>query len=128
MIIVTDRRLIDLDQRGLFDCVVTEAPFRQIDEVTYRVKGLLPTLCRYGDVRVQLAGSAADLAFCRIPAPQRLHDLINDLRRAPDPEQQDPHEQTLRRLASEASPDEIHAFERTIRHRETDEALSELYQ
>ena len=128
VVIVTDRRLIDLDQRGLFDCVVTEAPFAQVDEVTYRVKGIFPTVCRYGDVRVQLSGSAADLSFSRIPTPQRLHDLINDLRVNPPTTARDPHEETLRRLAKRATPDEIHGFETTLRDRETDEGLEELYE
>ncbi|PJA46270.1 hypothetical protein CO174_00485 [Candidatus Uhrbacteria bacterium CG_4_9_14_3_um_filter_50_9] len=78
--IISDRRVVDHEQIGFFTRVVSEARFHQIDEVTYRVKGVIPTLFRYGVVRLQLQGSAADIEFKHVKRPARIADLINDLR------------------------------------------------
>lgn len=80
VLVITDRRVIDVERRGFFDRVVSEVPYAHVEDVTYRVKGIWPTLFRYGDVRLHVAGSAADIEFYRVPRPSRVHDLINDLR------------------------------------------------
>jgi len=81
MLVLTDKRIVDVEQRGFFDRIVTETPYSQIDEASYRVKGLCATVFRYGSIRLELKGSAADIQFERIFHPARIHDLINDLRR-----------------------------------------------
>lgn len=78
--IVTDRRVIDCEQKGLFHRVVTEARYDQIDEVSYHIKGFLPTIFRFGSIHLQLHGSAADIYIDQVTRPQRVTDLINDLR------------------------------------------------
>lgn len=78
--IISDRRVVDHEQIGLFSRIVSEARFHQIDEVTYHVKGVLPTIFRYGVVRLQLHGNAADIEFKHVRRPARIADLINDLR------------------------------------------------
>ena len=80
MLVLTDKRIVDIDQRGFFDRTVTETPYSQIDEASYRVKGVCATLFRFGSVRLEVKGSAADIQFERIFHPARIHDLINDLR------------------------------------------------
>ncbi len=79
LFIITDRRVIDIDQRGFFDRIVTETVYDQIDEVTYRIKGVVPTIFRYGTIRLHLNGSA-DIEFIHVTRPSRVHDLLNDLR------------------------------------------------
>jgi hypothetical protein len=79
--VLTDRRIIDIEQKGFFDRVVTETVYPQIDEVNYRMKGLWSTLFRYGTIRLHLEGSAADIEFEHVRTPAKIHDLINDLRR-----------------------------------------------
>lgn len=80
VLVITDKRVIDIDQRGFFDRVVTETAYPQIDEVSYRVKGFFPTIFRYGSIRLSLNGSAANIQFDRLFRPARAHNLINDLR------------------------------------------------
>ena len=80
VLVVTDMRVIDVDQKGFFDKVVTETSFKQIDEVSYRVKGLMPTIFSYGIITIKLSGSAADIEFVNIKKPARVHNLINDLK------------------------------------------------
>ena len=80
ILIVTDKRVVDIDQKGYFDRTVTEVPYGQIDEVSYRVKGFWATVFRYGYVRLDVSGAAADIQFNRVSRPAHVHNLINDLR------------------------------------------------
>jgi len=78
--VVTDMRVIDYDQKGFFYRIVTEARFDQIDEVSYQIKGIFSTLFRYGTLQLQLRGSSADIQVDQVKHPNRIADLINDLR------------------------------------------------
>jgi hypothetical protein len=73
-------RVIDYDQKGFFYRMVTQARFDQIDEVSYQVKGIFSTLFRYGTLQLQLQGSSADIQVDQVKHPNRIADLINDLR------------------------------------------------
>jgi hypothetical protein len=78
--IITDHRVVDVEQRGLFDRTYSEALYGDIEDVTFRVKGIVPTIFRYGTLRVKTAGNAADLEIRRVREPSKFHDLIRDLR------------------------------------------------
>lgn len=80
VLVITECRVIDHDQRGFFNRVVTEARFDQMDEVSFQVKGIMPTIFRYGILKIQLRGSSADLRIDDAKRPDRLANLINDLR------------------------------------------------
>ncbi len=56
MWIITDRRIIDIDQRGLFDREVSEIPLDHIQDVTIEVRGLIETFLKFGTIRIQTAG------------------------------------------------------------------------
>jgi hypothetical protein len=79
-LVLTDKRVVDIERRGFFDRVVTEVAYMQIDESSYRIKGFWATVFRYGALRFELAGSAADIEFRHISRPSRIHNLVNDLR------------------------------------------------
>ena len=78
--VVTDMRVIDCDQKGFFYRVVTQTRFDQIDEVSYQIKGIFSTLFRYGTLSLQLQGSSADIQVEHVKHPNRIADLVNDLR------------------------------------------------
>ncbi len=81
MFVITDQRIVDVDQRRFFQRVVTEIPLGRIDQVSYEIRGILPTVFRLGVVIVTTAGQAADLEFRRVRQPARVSALINELRR-----------------------------------------------
>lgn len=78
--LITDSRVVDHDQRGLFHRVVTQARYEEIDEASVKIKGIAPTLLRYGTLTLKLHGSSADIQVDAVPRPAHLADLINDLR------------------------------------------------
>ena len=80
ILIITDKRVVDHDQSGFFGRVITQAKYHQLDEVICQIKGIAPTLLRYGTIKLHMSGNAADIEFQRASHPEKITDLINDLR------------------------------------------------
>jgi len=131
VLVITDRRVIDVERRAFFDRLISETPFAHIDDVTYRVKGVVPTLFRYGDLRVHVSGAAADIEFRRVARPSRVHDLLNDLRDnaasggAGSASGGDRKEHTLKTLAKGMTMEQIERMAAEMRTRDREEAMSE---
>ncbi|MBI5794248.1 PH domain-containing protein [Candidatus Uhrbacteria bacterium] len=85
LFVITDQRVVDQEQKGFFNRVVTQTRYDQIDEVSYQVKGIVPTLLRYGTVRLELHGASADIVVPHVLRPAYITDLLNDLRTAQKP-------------------------------------------
>lgn len=80
ILIVTTFRLVDVDQRGIFTRIVSEAPLDAVQDVSWSRSGILQTLFRMGSLKVQTAGATANIEAKSIPHPDAVHELINDLR------------------------------------------------
>lgn len=127
VLVVTDLRVMDIEQRGFFDRIVTEATYVQVDEVAYRMKGFFATIFRFGTIRVQLRGSGADIEFRRVRRPARLHDLLNDLVSLAHGGARNPRETRLKKLAASMTDTELRQIDARVRARGRDEALETLY-
>lgn len=77
--IVTDTRIIEITQKGLFNRESYELLFEQIEDVTTREKGFLYTALEAGDVDIQTAGSQRNFEIYRIPKPHIISEIINEL-------------------------------------------------
>lgn len=80
VLLVTDRRVIDVEHPGLFGRRVTDVPYRRVDEVAYERRGLCATVFQYATIRIVTAGEGADIEFARAPGAERLRFLIESLR------------------------------------------------
>jgi hypothetical protein len=78
--IVTDRRVVDIDQYGLFRRNVAELDYDVIQDVTVSKYGVLPTLLNYGNVEIQTAGEQRNFAFKSIPRPEERANIITETR------------------------------------------------
>ena len=74
--IVTDKRILDIEQHGLFSRDMSEFRLDRIQDVTIEVKGILPTLLRFGDIHIQTAGESREFTIKSIPHPYRVRDII----------------------------------------------------
>lgn len=74
--IVTDHRIIDTEQLGLFRRNVAETNIRNVQDVTTEVSGLLETFLNYGTVYIQTAGPMREIVFKEIPNPEEVKKLI----------------------------------------------------
>jgi len=80
ILIVTNLRLVDVDQRGIFSRSVSEAPLDAIQDVSWSRNGIIQTVFRMGGLKVQTAGATANIEAKDIPHAEAVHELINDLR------------------------------------------------
>jgi membrane protein YdbS with pleckstrin-like domain len=78
--VITTHRLIDIDQRGFFDQVVSEIPYDQIEDVSGRVKGFWGTIFRYGIITIQTGSGKVQIIVEKIKQPLYLQQEINELR------------------------------------------------
>lgn len=79
-LVVTDQRVVRLEQHGALNKIVTELIYDNIHNVSYQIKGIFPTLFRYGRIRVQTANDSLDLVFDAVAAPAQVAELINSVR------------------------------------------------
>ncbi len=74
--IVSNKRVVDIEQYGLFNRTVAEQRLYRIQDVTYEVRGALKTFLKYGNVYIQTAGEKARFVFEDVPHPDRIAELI----------------------------------------------------
>lgn len=76
--VITNFRLIDIDQRGFFSRAVTEANYEKIQDVSITIKGVFATMFKFGSVHIQTAGTQVQIEIDRIYNPQRIQSLITE--------------------------------------------------
>lgn len=74
--VVTDQRVIDIEQSGLFNRTVAEQPLYRVQDVTTEVRGVFPTMMKYGTVYIQTAGEKQRFVFEEVPNPEEVAKLI----------------------------------------------------
>ncbi|MDD2766884.1 MAG: PH domain-containing protein [Candidatus Moranbacteria bacterium] len=74
--IITNERIVNIEQRGLFDRHISELNFRNIQDVTTSVDGILPTILNFGDVSIQTAAEQERFMFRMVPDPYKIKDII----------------------------------------------------
>ena len=79
--IVTDQRIVNIEQLGLFRRRVSEMEHSKIQDVTSKVKGVFPTLFKYGYVYIQTAGATERFVFKQIPNPVKIRNIIMQLQK-----------------------------------------------
>lgn len=79
MLIVTDKRILDIDQSGLFGRTVSELRLYRTQDVTAEVKGFWNTMFDYGDIYIQTAGEIERFHFQDVPHPNKLSKMILEL-------------------------------------------------
>jgi len=80
VLVITNLRIVDVDQKGILSRRVSEAPFSVIQDVSWKREGIWQTVFRMGSVSIQTAGEAANIEAELVPYPDKLHELINDER------------------------------------------------
>ncbi|MBI2551458.1 PH domain-containing protein [Candidatus Uhrbacteria bacterium] len=74
--IVTNERVISIEQMGLFKRVASELHLADIQDVTSEMSGVLETLLSYGDVIVQTSSAAIKFHFKAIDNPEQVKHQI----------------------------------------------------
>lgn len=127
MFIVTDRRIVDVDQRGFFDRTVSEVLFSKIQDVSYRIKGVFPTLLHYGTVIIQTAAGTPNVALRRMKNPERIVELINEYREKLPPSEPVGEEAALEVAWRGLPADERRKLMREVQQQSREDALHKFF-
>jgi uncharacterized membrane protein YdbT with pleckstrin-like domain len=83
--VVTNKRIINIEQHGLFGRTMSELLLYNVQDVTSDVRGLVHSMFDYGDVFIQTAGERERFDFENVNHPnevaKRILELANDSRR-----------------------------------------------
>lgn len=77
--IVTNDRIVEVVQNGLFSRNIHELAFEQIEDVSYSTKGILATLFGAGNIEIQTAGTQRNFIVRNIAKPQISTEIIQQL-------------------------------------------------
>lgn len=77
--IVTNQRIINIEQKGLFSRVVSEKDLGVMQDITADVSGFLPTLLEYGDIYIQTAAEQERFVFKQVPFAGEVARRISNL-------------------------------------------------
>ncbi len=73
---VTNKRLITVDQRGLFNRDTGSFRLERLQDINVTIRGVLATFLKYGDLHAETASEDRDFIARGIPDPQELKSLI----------------------------------------------------
>lgn len=77
--IVTTKRILSIEQTGLFNRVVSELRLYRIQDVTAQINGFLHTVLNFGFLEIQTAGEKTRFIFEEIPRPMTVSKSILEL-------------------------------------------------
>lgn len=78
MWIITNRRVIAIDQKGFFRRSVASFRFERLQDITVEIDGFIPTLLDFGTVRAETAGHSESFIVDDIPHPRDIKALIQE--------------------------------------------------
>lgn len=79
-VIVTNERVIENRQLGLFKHIVNEVPLDKIQDISVNIFGIIATLLEFGDIEIQTAGTQNKFYFSQLPNPKNIKEIIMKLK------------------------------------------------
>ncbi len=74
--ILTDQRIINTEQQGLFDRIISELNIEKVQDVTSEIHGHAQTFLDFGNVYIQTAGEKQRFIFQHVPHPEEVSRLV----------------------------------------------------
>ena len=74
--LITNQRVVNVDQRGFFDRRITETDYAKIQDVTNTTSGIIGTTFNIGNIIIQTAGTQNQLTIKKIPDPYQVQQEI----------------------------------------------------
>lgn len=79
VLVMTDRRIFDIEQKGLFSRLSSSFRIDRIQNVSVDQKGIIQTLLDFGTLRLETAGEKEDFVARYIAKPHEIKKFINEL-------------------------------------------------
>lgn len=77
--IVTTKRIINIEQSGLFHRTMSELRLYRVQDVTASINGFWATIFNYGHVEVQTAGEKIHFTFEQVGNPNHISKVVLEL-------------------------------------------------
>ncbi|MCK4918876.1 MAG: PH domain-containing protein [Candidatus Pacebacteria bacterium] len=77
--IITNQRLLDIEQKGFFNRTVSELDLKKIQDITSNVKGIIPTMFGFGSIQIQTAAEEKKFELKSVPHPVTARRKIIEL-------------------------------------------------
>jgi uncharacterized membrane protein YdbT with pleckstrin-like domain len=74
--IVTNDRIVDIRQSGLFGRTIAELDLYRVQDVKSECNGMFATMFNYGNVYIQTAGETGNFVFRNVPNPHHIREEI----------------------------------------------------
>ncbi|MEK7493735.1 MAG: PH domain-containing protein [Patescibacteria group bacterium] len=74
--VLTDQRVIAIEQKGLFARTVSEFDLSRIQDVTIEVHGIIPTMFNYGNLIARTASEHESFIFKQVGRPHEIKDAL----------------------------------------------------
>jgi len=79
ILILTNKKIIDVDQKGLFAREVSTLRLDRVQDITVEVNGIIPTLLGFGKIQIQTAGEHPEFIVRGIPDPYKIkNDILRE--------------------------------------------------
>ncbi len=73
---ITNKRIIDIDQRGFFSRNIATIRLETVQDITINSHGILPTLLHYGDLSIQSAGELNEFVVRGLRSPDMVKEIM----------------------------------------------------
>jgi len=73
---ITDKRIIAIDQKGLFRREVIDLRYEKVQDATIEIRGIISTLLTFGDIQIQTAGIHRDIILKNAKNPGKAKEII----------------------------------------------------
>ncbi|MDD5341253.1 MAG: PH domain-containing protein [Patescibacteria group bacterium] len=75
--LITSQRVVDIDQKGFFEKIVSEIPYEKISDISYSVKGFWQSVLKLGTIRIK--AESVDLVVKNITEVARVNQTLVDM-------------------------------------------------
>lgn len=80
-LIITNQRIINIDQKRLFSKSVSEASLSNIQDITYEISGLMASIFSFGSVYVETAGAKSKIKIRNVARPGEVQEMIFEVKK-----------------------------------------------
>ena len=77
--IVTNKRVMDIDFKGMLYRNISEAELSRVQDITHTQVGSTAVLFNYGEIKIQTAAQYSDIEFGKVPNPSEIHKIIGQI-------------------------------------------------
>lgn len=74
--IITNKKLIDIEQKGIFSREISTLTLENVQDVTVEIKGFIQTWMNYGDVHVQTGAAEREFIMHGIANPHEMRRVL----------------------------------------------------